>query len=151
MPGATQAPVGGRALALRFSGRATLVSLLLFFAGCTTGVLDLGQSGIDRSLVTGSIPAISSESLPLPEIAGMSAIVVTLSGAVGEGGATTPLAWEDHDNGVRGTVTHIAGGPGDACRDFITTRESFDGVHLYRGQLCNDEAAGWQMRSFEPL
>lgn len=151
MPGATQAPVGGRALALRFFGRATLVSLFSLAAGCTTGVLDPGQPEIDRSLVTHSIPTAAPEGLSVPAIPGTSAVQAKLAAAMDGGGAALPLAWEDPDSGTRGMVTRVAAGKRDACRDFVTTRESFDGVSLYGGELCSDDAAGWQIRAFGPL
>lgn len=151
MPGATQAPVGGRDLALHFFGRATLVSLISLVAGCTIAALDPGQPEIDRSLVTHSIPAVMPEDLSVPAISGTSAIRAKLAAAMDGDGAALPLAWDDPDSGTRGMVTRIAAGRRDACRDFITTRESFDGVSLYRGELCSDDAVGWQIRAFGPL
>ncbi|TIV92094.1 MAG: hypothetical protein E5V74_27295, partial [Mesorhizobium sp.] len=40
---------------------------------------------------------------------------------------------------------------GLTCRRFSATRESFDGVALYKGELCLAEAGGWRMQEFKAL
>lgn len=151
MPGATQAPVWGRALGLRFPGRAVLLSLLPLMAGCTTGALDLGRQDVDRTMVTGAIPPAVPKTSPSPAISGTPALLAALAGASADDAVPMPLAWNDPESGARGAVTHLAGGPGDVCRTFVTTRESFDGVGLYRGEFCAAGTDGWQIRGFAPL
>ena len=37
------------------------------------------------------------------------------------------------------------------CRRFTTTRESFDGVRLFKGEACMAVAGGWRMLAFDAL
>ncbi|TIR69061.1 MAG: hypothetical protein E5X15_27415, partial [Mesorhizobium sp.] len=40
---------------------------------------------------------------------------------------------------------------GLTCRRFNATRESFDGVAMYQGELCIADAGGWRMQEFKAL
>ncbi|RVC58285.1 hypothetical protein EN766_40725, partial [Mesorhizobium sp. M2A.F.Ca.ET.046.02.1.1] len=67
------------------------------------------------------------------------------------GGQTVP--WANAATGSRGAITELVElkDGGLTCRRFSATRESFDGVALYKGELCLAEAGGWRMQEFKPL
>ena len=74
-----------------------------------------------------------------------SADIETLAGA--------PLPWANAETGARGQVTGIVEtkGKGTLCRSFSATRESFDGVGMYKGEACMVASGAWRMQSFEAL
>ncbi len=150
MSGATQAPVRGVALGLRLFRRLSVPVVLITLAGCSVSALDLEQPDIDPSIVTGSInpAAETSQSPMLP--AGTEAMLHAMVAEMGEGlDGALPLSWTDEDNGVRGVISHIY--DDGTCRSFVTTRESFDGISLYRGTACPSPEFGWQIQAFEAV
>jgi hypothetical protein len=67
------------------------------------------------------------------------------------GGA--PVPWANAGTGSRGTITGLTEykDEGPLCRRFTTSRESFDGVALYRGEVCMVAPGAWRMESFAAL
>lgn len=63
------------------------------------------------------------------------------------------LHWENKDTGSRGVVTGVEEYKDDLtiCRRFVATRESFEGVSVYRGETCLGEGGYWWTREFEPV
>ena len=95
----------------------------------------------------GYVPA---EVQALGEIAQLEALVTsadveTLAGA--------PLPWANAETGARGQVTGIVEtkGKGTLCRSFSASRESFDGIGMYRGEACMVASGAWRMQRFESL
>jgi surface antigen len=64
-----------------------------------------------------------------------------------------PLAWANRDTGSRGTVNQIDESEKDGivCRKFETSRESFEGVALYHGNVCLGADRQWFMQEFAAL
>ncbi|SFQ72502.1 outer membrane surface antigen [Nitratireductor indicus] len=153
MRAAKQAPVGGMVSSSRTPLLVSVLATLPFLAACSVSAIVPGQKEIDRTAVTGSIPEdVTSLPRPGPASGGdEEALAVALGGQLAAGSLSTPFPWQSVDGERRGTVTFLAGEGEDGCRGLITTRESFDGVALYRGRLCLDDHAGWQVRSFEPF
>jgi hypothetical protein len=62
------------------------------------------------------------------------------------------LIWSNPSTGARGTITGLSQRKesGQICRSFSATRESYDGVTLYRGDLCLDRRTGWWTRMLKP-
>ncbi|WP_295813422.1 RT0821/Lpp0805 family surface protein, partial [uncultured Nitratireductor sp.] len=157
LSGATQAPVRGTALVLRLVRRLSLPMAISLLAGCSMSALDLQRPGVDRSTITGSIaPVPEGESPQIPRPAdlptGTEAMLRAMVSAMGEGSAQTlPLSWADPENGVRGVVSQIDEDETGTCRRFMTTRESFDGISLYRGTVCPNPEIGWRIQVFEAV
>lgn len=66
--------------------------------------------------------------------------------------ASEPLMWANQSTGSKGVISameqlKIAG---QVCRRFDATRESYDGVTLYKGELCLDRRTGWWTRILAP-
>jgi len=66
-----------------------------------------------------------------------------------EGGV---LPWASAATGSSGTVTDIRQSEiaGQTCRRFAATRNAYDGVSLYEGEVCLDPRSGWWTRSLAP-
>jgi hypothetical protein len=130
---------------------ATLCASLLLSA-CGAGGFSLEKAEVDRTFYTSNVPAprtpveverVSDEATIRNAVT--SADVETLAGA--------PLPWANAETGARGQVTGIVEtkGKGSLCRSFSATRESFDGVGMYRGEACMVASGAWRMQSFDAL
>ena len=159
MSGAKQAPVRGKALALHVLQRCVAPAAVILLAGCSVSALDPGAPDVDRSVVTGSIAPVpmpenfmSQSVKPAPLPTGTDAMLHAMVGGMGASlyGAP-PLSWDDPENDVRGVVTAIFDDETGTCRRFVTSRESFDGVGLYRGTVCPTPEFGWQIQAFEAV
>ena len=62
------------------------------------------------------------------------------------------VSWSNPSTGSAGTITQIEQRKtaGQICRSFAATREAYDGVTLYRGDLCLDRRTGWWTRMLQP-
>ena len=63
-----------------------------------------------------------------------------------------PIPWANAETGSRGAITALVESKerGVLCREFAVSRESFDGVGLFRGEVCAAGSGTWQMLSFAP-
>lgn len=154
MRAAKQAPVWGMVSSSRALLLVSILVAMPFLAACSVSAIvpgKPGQKAIDRSAVTGSVSKeVASPSAPASG-GDEEALAASLGGQLAAEGLATPFPWQSADGERRGTVTFVSGEREDGCRGFVTTRESFDGVVLYRGLLCLDDHAGWQVRSYEPF
>ena len=125
-----------------------MLAAMLALGGCGAGGFSLEQAGIDKSVVTSSV-----EAAPSPDDAGLAADQATVRDAVSsadvEALAGRELAWANSATGSRGTITGLKQDKSDGrlCRSFSVTRESFDGVALFRGRACLAGGA-WRMETF---
>ncbi|MFC6489861.1 RT0821/Lpp0805 family surface protein [Nitratireductor sp. GCM10026969] len=123
-----------------FSRAALLVALAAGVQGC--GATWQGAAALepDRSLVTGSVPQTSS--LPQEANADGSAILAALSADAPAAAVGRP--WESPESEASGVITTVERQEegGQSCLAFTTTRESFDGINLYRGLACERAAGG---------
>lgn len=141
---------GGPGLSARSVAALLCASTLL--CACGAGGFSLEKAEVDRTFYTSNVsaPRTSAEAERLSDEttirnAVTSADLETLAGA--------PLPWANADTGSRGQVTGIAEikGKGTLCRRFGATRESFDGVAIFKGEACMVSAGLWRMQSFEAL
>ncbi|WP_082065748.1 RT0821/Lpp0805 family surface protein [Agrobacterium arsenijevicii] len=123
-----------------------IVSMLVVLSGCVS--LDLfGGDKIDRSLSTASVPNQLSNGPQTDD--------ATIRNAVTSADLTKlaeqPLPWANAATGSAGVVTTIREdkSSGFVCRDFKTTRHSFEGVASYTGQACMSETGEWLLTRFE--
>jgi hypothetical protein len=134
------------------SVRAVVVTAALPLAACGAGGFSLEKADVDRSIVTSSAP-----SSPAAPAADNDSDQTTIGNAVSSadikelGGQAVP--WANAGTGSRGAITELVElkDGGLTCRRFSATRESFDGVALYKGELCLAGAGGWRMQEFKPL
>lgn len=134
--------------------RAAAPCVLLVLAGCGAGGFSLEKAEVDRSIVTGSISSGTSDTTD----AGMASDEATIRNAASSADlqelANQAVPWANSATGSRGTITALAE-TGDAakgrCRRFDVSRESYDGVTIYKGSICMTPAGAWQMQDLKAL
>ena len=60
------------------------------------------------------------------------------------------VPWANPETGSRGAIMQLAENKtgGQLCRHFTATRESFDGVALFKGETCMVGYGAWRMQAF---
>lgn len=68
------------------------------------------------------------------------------------GDETNGIPWANEATGSSGTITAVEQRKiaGQTCRSFKATREAYDGVSLYDGDICLDRRTGWWTRTLTP-
>jgi hypothetical protein len=119
-------------------------------AGCAGG-MGLDKVDADPSIITSGVPQ-DANTADATRLSDEATIRNAVSSADIEAAAATPLAWANADTGSRGTITGMVESKdnGRLCRSFTTTRESFDGIALYRGEACLMGGGGWRMPPLDP-
>jgi surface antigen len=140
---------------VRFAPRCQNLSGIVIYAllssSCASGV-SLSTIRTDEIVTASSQPAQSDGIADREAISDRSTIRNAVSSAGLEQLGGAPLHWENKDTGSRGTVTAIEeynDGP-TICRRFAATRESFEGIAVYRGDTCLGEQGNWWMKDFGP-
>jgi len=129
-----------------------LLVVALPLSACGSGGLDMSETDIDQSSVTGALPT-SGNTPDAVRAADETTIRNAVSSADPEQARLHPLAWANSDTGSRGAISSLMErqDEGLLCRKFTASRESFDGVALYAGDACKGERGTWFMRTFKPL
>lgn len=123
-------------------------------SGCGARSFSIDDAVPDRSIVTGSISRDSAA--PASDAAATSdemTIRNAVSSALVEELSAEGIGWANAETGSRGAISAITESrdSGYLCRAFTASRESFDGVRLYRGETCLGSAKLWVMKSFVPV
>ena len=143
-----------RAQAFALWGRRVFLWLSLAaalpLAACGTAGFSLESAIPDRSILTGS----TRVSVPAPDPVAASdedTIRNAVSSAIVEEIGDDALGWANAGTGSRGTIRQIRERQVDGrlCRGFTASRESFEGVHMYRGKTCLGPARNWVMTAFD--
>ncbi len=128
-----------------------VIGLSLPLAACAGGV-DMSKVDIDRTTQTSSLggASIAPDETRLSDT---TTIRNAISAADVEALKGEPLAWANSDTGSRGTISSVSetNAAGALCRTFTVSRESYDGVGLYKGEACIADQGAWRMREFAPL
>ena len=129
-------------------GLAAVVTL----AGCGARGFSIEDAVPDRTLVTSSIPAqqsvVAGDAMAASD---EETIRNAVSSAIIEQAGEDGLGWANASTGSRGAIRQISEQRDGSrlCRRFVASRESFDGVHLYRGETCLGPARIWTMTVFD--
>jgi outer membrane surface antigen len=134
------------------SAKAAVVVLALPIAACGAGGFSLEKAEVDRSILTSSTSTSAT-----PTDSERDSDQTTIGNAVSSadieqlGGQSVP--WANAGTGSRGSITNLAElkDKGQTCRRFKASRESFDGVAMFQGELCLASAGGWRMQDFKAL
>lgn len=152
MAGAAQAPYRGSRRRRRADwGSVAAILCALTLTGCGVGSLTGADMGVDRSMVTSNVPSPTAPADPdrrSDEMTIRNAVSAADPSIVG----SAPLAWANADTGSRGSISTMVETKesGTVCREFTTTRESFDGVALFNGKACRVAPGAWQLTAFAP-
>lgn len=135
---------------VHISARFAVAALLCVLAtGCSiTSITE--RATLDRN----STAAISPQTIAAGDTEQVSdeATVRNAVSSIDPNATSQQIPWANADTGSRGAITALSEARENdvLCRSFTTTRESFDGVALYRGKACMDDAGSWQMMAFNP-
>jgi 17 kDa outer membrane surface antigen len=131
---------------------AALLAAAISLSACGIGGFSLEKAEVDRSLLTGAI----SSGTRAPSDSERVSDEATIRNAVSAADVTTldgtALAWANADTGSRGAISNLSESRdnGALCRKFTTSRESYDGVGLYHGEVCMAGSGLWRMMNFQP-
>ncbi|NTJ42786.1 hypothetical protein G6L28_09295 [Agrobacterium larrymoorei] len=120
--------------------------MLVMLTSCVS--LDLfGGDKVDKSLSTASVPNQQNG----PALTDDATIRNAVTSADISKLADSPLPWANAATGSAGVVTAIREdrSTGFVCRDFRTTRHSYEGIAAYSGQACLSETGEWLMTRFD--
>lgn len=118
-------------------------------AACASGV---DMSKLDVDTITTS--AAGAENVPDQTRVSDSVTIRNAVSAIDvEEHGSGPLAWANAETGSRGTISDLSETREDGviCRRFTASRESFDGVGLYKGETCLGSQGDWLMRAFDRM
>ena len=122
-----------------------------FLVSCAAG-LQSADFGTDTTIITSSVSSQSNSS-DRQAASDVTTIRNAVSSANLEELGDQPLSWANQDTGSRGAVTKITEYRDTelVCRRFTVSRESFEGITLYRGDACLLGDGIWTMREFLPV
>lgn len=140
------------ASASRAAIKAAIVLVTLPLAACGGGGFSLEQAEVDRTILTSSTPATVSP-IDQDRASDQATIRNAVSSADIEELGGQAIPWANAGTGSRGSITELAEfkESGRTCRRFTASRESFDGVALFKGEVCLAGAGAWRMRDFKAL
>ncbi len=123
---------------------------MVMFSACGSNG-GLSKMNVDDTILTGALPE-KTEQNPT-QISDASIIQNAVSAVDLSTSQVAPLNWANQATGSTGTITDIRESKGDGilCRDFKTSRESFEGVAMYTGSTCLNTEKQWFVRKFVAL
>lgn len=134
----------------RRAGPLVAVLALLVLGGCASGGFSLSKAETDPTILTGAIGDAPGATASAEQISDEATIRNAVSSADIESLKGAPIPWANADTGARGAISSLVEhkSAGMLCRRFVTSRESFDGVALYNGQVCMVAPGAWRMERF---
>lgn len=130
---------------------ALLLSFVWLASGCAGGGFGLAKVEADPTILTGALPP-GTDTPPGSQIVSDQA---TIRNAVSSADIADlrarSISWANVDTGSRGAITGVTETREGRilCRRFTASRESFEGVALYRGEACSGADGAWWMRAFD--
>nr|WP_147179139.1 RT0821/Lpp0805 family surface protein [Ciceribacter naphthalenivorans] len=123
-----------------------VLAVTLPVSGCFGGGMDLFGSDVDRSISTNTVSPKKTEEGRSDELTVQNAVS---SADLSRTGSALP--WANASTGSAGVVTAIEEqkANGVVCRNFSTTRHSYEGIAYFSGKTCTTGAGQWQLMSFD--
>lgn len=133
--------------------KAAVLAAVAMLAACGAGGFSLEKAEVDRSLVTSKVPTDPDGVKDSGRLSDEMTIRNAVSSADVEGLQGQAIAWANAETGSRGSITDVVESKerGVTCRLFTASRESFDGVSLFRGEICTAGAGAWRMLAFNAV
>src|SRR5690606_33974340 len=135
-------------LARRTAHACALAAVAICATSCTSSLDLLGSaSKVDRSIATGTVPRTGSETTLSDETTVRNAVTSIDLMKLGN----TPVPWANAATGSAGVVSAIREErkPGGVCRDFTTTRHSYECIAMFSGQACLTGGGDWLLTAFD--
>ncbi|AYG58339.1 RT0821/Lpp0805 family surface protein [Rhizobium jaguaris] len=122
---------------------------LFTLGGCVGGGMDtLSSAKVDRSVSTGTVPTapVTADSVSDETTVRNAVTSADLNKLNGQ-----PVPWANASTGSAGVIDTIVenNASGQVCRQFRTTRHSYDGIANFFGKTCLLTDGEWQLLSFQ--
>ncbi|MDL2401093.1 RT0821/Lpp0805 family surface protein [Rhizobium mayense] len=122
---------------------------LFSLGGCVGGGMDtLSSAKVDRSVSTGTVPTapVTADSVSDETTVRNAVTSADLNKLNGQ-----PVPWANASTGSAGVIDTIVenNASGQVCRQFRTTRHSYDGIANFFGKTCLLSDGEWQLLSFQ--
>ncbi len=132
---------------LGFGKIAAVAAMVFPLSGCVAGLDLFGDEKVDRSLSTNTIATGRKADGHSDEMTVQNAVSSADLDKLG----SNPLPWANTTTGSAGVVTAIREQKTDGvvCRDFSTTRHSYEGIAYFSGKTCTVGAGSWRLMSFD--
>ncbi|MGB3501931.1 MAG: RT0821/Lpp0805 family surface protein [Mesorhizobium sp.] len=130
-----------------------LVAAASLSLGACAGGMSLSKLDADPTIVTAGVSRDDVAQTDAKSVSDQMTIRNAVS-SVNLQETKGPLAWANTETDSRGSIFDIVEVKHSAqlCRSFKTSRESFDGVSIYKGETCTSHQGGpWYMRLFKLL
>lgn len=156
MSRAAQASEGGflRLFRLQRLKTAVLFAAVLPLCACASGGFSLDKAEVDHTILTGDVSESGASIVDPERLSDEATIRNAVSSADIESLRGVAVPWANVGTGSRGAITALVEhkDKGALCRRFTTSRESYDGVGLYKGEVCMAAPGGaWRMQAFQAL
>lgn len=121
------------------------LSAAVTLAGCSSRGISIEDAVPDAALTTGSVPGSDAAYPDAGTI--RDAVSSAVVDEIGDAG----IGWANAGTGSRGVIRDVreSRDNGVICRSFAATHESYEGVHLYRGEACLGSERRWAMHRFD--
>ncbi len=133
---------------MRKASMILVIAATLPLSGCFGSSMDLfGSDNVDSSISTSTVSKKGNPASHSDELTVQSAVSsVDLDKTDGK-----PLPWANASTGSAGVVTAIQEekGQGFICRNFSTTRHSYEGIAYFSGKTCTSGTGNWELMSFD--
>ena len=116
-------------------------------SGCMSGLDLFSDSNVDKTVRTSTVSNGSTERLT-DEITVRNA--VSSADILRSGGS--PIPWANSASGSAGVISSIAENhdtAGRTCRDFVTTKHSYQGIASFTGRTCMGSSGEWLLLAFD--
>ncbi len=128
---------------------ALALASLFALGGCVGGGMDyLSSAKVDRSVSTGTVPAapVTTDSISDEATVRNAVTSADLHKLNGQS-----IPWANASTGSAGVIDTIveSNGSGVVCRQFRTTRHSYEGIANFSGRTCLVGLGEWQLLSFQ--
>lgn len=119
----------------------------MVLSGCMSGLDLFSDNKVDTSVRTATVPNGNAERLT-DEITVRNAV----SSADLARTAGSPIPWANSASGSAGVISSIAENQdavGRTCRDFVTTKHSYQGIANFTGRTCMSNSGEWLLLAFD--
>ena len=116
-------------------------------SGCMSGLDLFSDSKVDTTVRTATVQNGNTERLT-DEITVRNA--VSSADLLRTGG--NPIPWANSASGSAGVISRIAENrdrDGRPCRDFVTTKHSYQGIANFTGRTCMGNSGEWLLLAFD--
>ncbi len=134
------------------TGAVAVLGVALLASGCAGGGFSLAKAEVDPTILTGSVSPQGTAAKG-DDQSDQLTIRNAVSAADLEGLKGGSVPWANPQTGARGAISNLVEEKegSSLCRSFTTSRERFDGVGVFKGEVCMVAPGAWAVQAFQPL